>query len=314
MTGMSATGAPTRKVAYQRTDRIVRATSIAFSRSMILSQPPERILPRMLYGYISGAVETGTAHADARNAYADYSLVPSTLVDVAGRSQMRTLLGRTYDAPFGLPPIGGAAVAAFEGDIEMARACASANIPGCLSAASLTGSRTSAGRDRTRGFRAICRAIKTVSMPWSIGLRQRATTRSSSRWMYRCWQSREQCPQWLFDAVCADAAPHVRLRHASALAHRNARPYVLEARMMYFENIDATRGPPIFSKSLARNTADRDRLAWPHIAAIRARWTGKLVIKGILTAKMHVLHVNTVRTQWSCQTMAAANSIMRSRP
>jgi L-lactate dehydrogenase (cytochrome) len=52
--------------------------------------------------------------------------------------------------------------------------------------------------------------------------------------------------------------------------------------MPHFENMDAERGPPIFSRQL-RNVTGRDELSWDHIALIRKRWPGKLVIKGILS-------------------------------
>lgn len=286
MTQTSEPGASQRKVAYQRTDRDLSRALRPILALDDFEPAARRILPRMLYGYISGAVETGTAHADARSAYADYALVPSALVDVAGRSQTRTLLGRTYDAPFGLPPIGGAAVAAYDGDIEMARACAAANIPGCLSAASLTRledvrragpntwfqgylpgdqHRIDAMIDRVAaaGYDTL---VVTVDVP-VLGNRENNVRNGYStpfvltpRLMFDCGTH----PRWLLGTL--------------------ARTF-LKRGMMHFENIDATRGPPIFSKSLARNTADRDRLAWRHIAAIRHRWTGNLIIKGILTTE-----------------------------
>jgi L-lactate dehydrogenase (cytochrome) len=52
--------------------------------------------------------------------------------------------------------------------------------------------------------------------------------------------------------------------------------------MPYLENMEAERGPPILSGSLERNMQHRDRLSWPHVELIRGRWSGKLVLKGIL--------------------------------
>jgi L-lactate dehydrogenase (cytochrome) len=53
--------------------------------------------------------------------------------------------------------------------------------------------------------------------------------------------------------------------------------------MPHFENMDAERGPPIFSRNQKRNVVGRDELSWEHIALIRKRWPGRLVIKGILS-------------------------------
>jgi L-lactate dehydrogenase (cytochrome) len=64
---------------------------------------------------------------------------------------------------------------------------------------------------------------------------------------------------------------------------------VLNSGMPYFENLDAERGPPLFSGNLTRNSDGRDRLSWEHIAFIRRNWPGKLIIKGILSAEDAVL-------------------------
>jgi L-lactate dehydrogenase (cytochrome) len=52
--------------------------------------------------------------------------------------------------------------------------------------------------------------------------------------------------------------------------------------MPYFENSYATRGVAILSRGVARDFAERGHLDWTHVARIRARWAGKLVVKGIL--------------------------------
>src|ERR1019366_9150738 len=60
-----------------------------------------RLLPKFLYGYISGAAETDAALADNRRAFEEYGFVPRVLRDVSGRDQTTTLFGKTYAAPFG---------------------------------------------------------------------------------------------------------------------------------------------------------------------------------------------------------------------
>jgi L-lactate dehydrogenase (cytochrome) len=52
----------------------------------------------------------------------------------------------------------------------------------------------------------------------------------------------------------------------------------------HFENMDAAQGPPMFSRDFVRNMNSRDQLAWCHVEAIRHRWKGKLVVKGLLAA------------------------------
>jgi L-lactate dehydrogenase (cytochrome) len=242
-------------------------------------------LPRMLFGYISGAVETGAAFTAARSAYADYAFVPRTLVDVAMRSQARTLFGRNYAAPFGIAPMGGAALAAYDGDNALARAAAVQNIPACLSAASLTSLEAVRREGATLWFqgywpgdplridRMIARVLKagfdtlvlTVDVPVA-GNRENNVRNGYST------------PLVITPRLVCDS-----LAHPAWLLGTLART-LLTAGMPHFENLDAERGPPLFSGSVTRNAADRDRLTWQNIAAIRRNWPGKLIIKGILSA------------------------------
>jgi L-lactate dehydrogenase (cytochrome) len=243
-------------------------------------------LPRMLFGYISGAVESGAAFEAAKSAYADFAFLPRTLVDVAKRSQARDLFGRHYAAPFGIAPMGGAALAAYDGDNVLARAAAAKNIPACLSAASLTQLETVRRNGSTLWFqgywpgdqhridRMIDRVaaagfdtlVLTVDVPVS-GNRENNVRSGYSTPLAITPRLIRDCvthPSWLFGTLGRT---------------------MLRTGMPYFENLDTERGPPLFSSSLARNTADRDRLTWAHVAAIRQKWPSKLIIKGILSSE-----------------------------
>src|SRR5262249_16990282 len=57
----------------------------------VLEKPPRRRLPRMIYGFIAGAVETDAALRDNRRAFDEYGFVPRVLNDVSSRNQMTTL-------------------------------------------------------------------------------------------------------------------------------------------------------------------------------------------------------------------------------
>ena len=97
-----------------------------------------RRLPRPLFGYISGAAETGAARQDNRDALDAWRLVPNVLRGVEGRSTACTLLGESYAAPFGVAPMGLSALMARDGDVALARAAAAAGLPFVLSGSSLT--------------------------------------------------------------------------------------------------------------------------------------------------------------------------------
>src|SRR5882724_2943156 len=96
-----------------------------------------RRLPKMLYGYISGATESDAALRDNRRAFEEYGFVPLVLNDVSNREQTTTLFGKTYASPFGIPPMGSAALCAYRGDVVLAQAARATNVPMILSASSL---------------------------------------------------------------------------------------------------------------------------------------------------------------------------------
>src|SRR5262249_57857290 len=91
--------------------------------------PARRYLPRPMYGYVSGGAETNASLRANRAAFDDIALVPRVLVDVSARSTKTTLFGREYDAPFGIAPMGGSSMAAYQGDLVLPRLPPPPNIP-----------------------------------------------------------------------------------------------------------------------------------------------------------------------------------------
>src|SRR5688572_2308421 len=71
----------------------------------------QRFLPRPIFGYISGGVETDSSLRGNRTAFEELHFLPRILVNTRGRTQKRTLFGRAYDLPFGFPPMGGTSLA-----------------------------------------------------------------------------------------------------------------------------------------------------------------------------------------------------------
>src|SRR5271155_2596731 len=96
-----------------------------------------RLLPRLIHGFIAGGSETGAGVRDNHAAFQDYAFIPRVLVNVKVRAQRVSLFGRDYAAPFGIAPIGAAALCGYRADIALARAAAAAELPMVLSASSL---------------------------------------------------------------------------------------------------------------------------------------------------------------------------------
>jgi L-lactate dehydrogenase (cytochrome) len=242
-----------------------------------------RRLPRLIHGFVAGGAETEAGLRDNRAAFQDYAFIPQVLRNVAGRSQRTSLFGQDYATPFGIAPMGAADLCGYRADIAMARAAASAGLPMLVSAAGLT---------RLEDIRrecptAWCQLYIPGDAPRITAMVDRAGAAG-----YETLVVSADVP------VPANRDNNLRngfrlpiVPTAQVMADCALRPgwllgtllrTLLTGGMPHFENMDAVRGPPIFSKNQVRNTEKRDQLAWEHIALIRKRWPGKLVIKGIL--------------------------------
>jgi isopentenyl diphosphate isomerase/L-lactate dehydrogenase-like FMN-dependent dehydrogenase len=108
--------------------RLSRALNIEDLRAIA-----RRRLPRIVYEYLEGGSEDQVTLAANREVFEAIKFAPRTLVDVSHRSQKATLFGRVYECPIGIAPMGAAGLFWREGDIALARAARSANIPFVLS-------------------------------------------------------------------------------------------------------------------------------------------------------------------------------------
>ena len=251
-----------------------------------LEPAARRHLPRPLFGYVAGDVETGLAARGTRAAFEELRFVPRVLVDTSTRSTKTTLFGQVYDAPFGIAPMGISAMMAYRGDLVLARAAAAANIPAIMSATSLIPMEDVAREAPGTWFQAylpgekpridliVDRAaaagfgtlVVTVDVP-ILGNRENNLRTGFSTPLRPtprlAWDGITR-PTWLIGT-----ALRTLLRHG----------------MPHFENAITGRGAPIIARDVSREFGRRDGLDWSHIAYIRERWTGRLVIKGILAAE-----------------------------
>lgn len=245
-----------------------------------------RRLPKLLYGYVAGAAETGFSLRDNRAAFDEWGFVPRILANVSGREQETTLFGRTYAAPFGIAPMGAAALCAYRADLALARAASAMNVPMVLSAASLIKLEEVRRAGATSWFQAympgdLLRIAPLVDRVAAAGYDTFVVTGDVPVPANRENNVRNhyQIPMAVTPKVVRDS-----LTHPGWLLGILART-LLRHGMPYLENMDADRGPPIFSKSVMRNITQRDELAWEHVEFIRRRWKGNLVVKGVLSAE-----------------------------
>ena len=240
-------------------------------------------LPHPLYTYISSAAETSATLRDNRVAFQNWRLIPRVLRGVSNRTTVTGLLGQTFDAPFGIAPMGISALMAYDGDRLLARAAAKQNIPMILSGSSLTtmekvfdinpdcwfqaylpgeNDKILALIDRVKraGFKTLVLTVDTAVLA-NRENNLRAGFSTPLRFTPKTIWEFATHPRWVLGTFG-------RTLIASGMPH--------------FENSHATRGAPIMSRNVARDFGRKDHLNWDHLELIRDHWKGKLVVKGVL--------------------------------
>ena len=243
-------------------------------------------LPRPVFAYVSGAVEDNLAYRANRDAFDERSFVPRILVDVSKRSTAATLFGHEYAAPFGIAPMGVAALSAYRGDLVLARAAREANIPMVMSGSSLIRLEEVAkenpaawfqaylpgetaritpliDRVAAAGFRTLMVTVDVAVLPSRENNVRAGFTLPLRPSLRLAWDGISH-PRWLFGTAFATI-----VRHG----------------MPHFENSFAERGAPVLARNVERDFSKRDHLSWAHLEQIRRQWKGTLVVKGILSAE-----------------------------
>jgi len=273
------------------TASVVRKKTVSLSKKMQRYRALEdfehearRRLPRMLYGFISGVAETNAALQNNRKSFEQIAFRPRVLTNVSSRSTRATLFGKDYAAPFGIAPMGASALCAFRGDLVLARAAAASQIPMIMSASSLIRLEEIREAAPAAWYQAywpgdvdrIAPALKRVA---AAGFETLVVTTDVPLPANRENNVRNgfQLPIALTPQVVWDIASH------PGWLLRTLLQTLMRHGMPHFENMEATRGPPVFSSNLARNASMRDQLSWEHIAFIRRLWKGPLLLKGILS-------------------------------
>ncbi len=246
-----------------------------------------RHLPRPILGYVAGGAEDNVALNAAAAAYRQWAFVPRVLVDVSQRSQQVELFGETYSSPFGIAPMGISALIAYEGDLALARAAEAANIPMIVSSTALTRLEdVRAAAPRSTWFQAYlpgdaAKIDAMVQRVQNAGYRTLVLTVDVATLPSRENNVRVGFTMPLRPSVRLAWDGIVRPRWTVGTLLRT----LLKSGMPHFENSSATRGVPIFSSAAVREFGARDTLSWTHVDQIRRTWSGKLVLKGVLSAQ-----------------------------
>jgi L-lactate dehydrogenase (cytochrome) len=243
----------------------------------------KRHLPRPLFSYVSGGVEDFVTLRDNRAAFAEWGLLPRVLVGVGSRTSSVELLGKTYTQPFGIGPMGISAMTAYRGDVVLARCAKDASIPMVVSGSSLIRMEEIVAANPDAWFQAylpgdVVRIDPLVDRIAAAGYRTLMLTVDTP-----ATPNREHN---LRNGFTSPLRPSLRLAWDGMTRPRwlcgTFLPTLARHGMPHFENSYAERGVAMLSRGVMRDFGERGHLDWTHVARIRARWQGKLVIKGIM--------------------------------
>jgi len=244
--------------------------------------PARRLLPRPIYGFISGGVETNASREGNRAAFSEYQFLPRVLVDTRARNQRTTLFGRTYDLPFGFPPMGGTSLAAYMGDFALAKVAAELNTVMIQSGASLMPMEKVREVGPTAWFQAYLPGDPQIITPLveraqragfevlvlTVDVQVSANRENNVRAGYS--SPMKPRPRLAWDCM-------VRPRWLFGTFGRTLMNYG----MPHLENLGYPRIPIV--GNLDRQGRSRDGLSWQHVELMRKLWKGKLVLKGVLS-------------------------------
>ena len=247
-------------------------------------EPARRFLPRPIFGYASGGVETNSARDRSRAAFAEWEFLPRVLVNTRARQQKTTVFGRAYDLPFGFPPMGGTTLAAYMGDRVLAQVAAELNTIMIQSGASLMPMERVREVGPTAWFQAYLPGEREIIVP----LVERAQRAGFDTLVLtvdvQVPANRENNVRSGYNSPLK---PTLRLAWDCFLRPRWTFGVfgrtVLEHGMPHLENMGFPRIPVLGYAERPRMA--RDALSWEHVELMRKLWKGKFVLKGVLSPR-----------------------------
>ncbi|MEM7462519.1 MAG: alpha-hydroxy acid oxidase [Pseudomonadota bacterium] len=249
-----------------------------------LDDPAKSYLPWALWEFASTGTERNVSRDGNRRVFDDLWLQPRVLKDVSKRSIAQNLFDKTYDMPFGIPPMGASAVFGFEADLNFARAARAANIPFVMSGSALVPMEKVAEANPEVWFQAYVEANRdSISLladrVWEAGIRNLVITVDVPVPGNRAANYRRgfEYPMRPNLKILLDGLLHPRWLTGTFFRT------LLASGMPHIENYGTLERIPIISAKVKQRSHVRDALDWEDIKWLRGRWKGKLLLKGVLS-------------------------------
>jgi L-lactate dehydrogenase (cytochrome) len=252
-------------------------------------QVAKRRLPRMMFDFIDGASGDESLR-DLNSAMIDHiRLMPRVLIDISERAMSTSILGQETGLPFGIAPMGMCALSWPGADFSLAREAAKRHIPLCVSTASSMALEQvielAEGHawfqlyaDQSNGFvdelidRAIAADYKALILTVDVPIPSVRTRDKRNGFSFPMNWGASQI--W-------DFASHPRWSLETAL-------HAIQHQMPQPMNYTTSSQKTTFVRNASRAGAD-----WHFLVALRDRWPGKLVVKGVQSVE-DALRIKTI--------------------
>jgi isopentenyl diphosphate isomerase/L-lactate dehydrogenase-like FMN-dependent dehydrogenase len=246
-----------------------------------LRRSAQRRLPRIFFDYIDGgAFSEGTMHNNVRG-FSRYDLVQRALATTEQQDLTTSYLGWSVAAPFMLGPVGYLGLYARDGDLAAARSAQLAGIPFCLSTFSIASlADVRAASTGPLAFQlyvlddlAICDEL--LDRAEALGVETVFVTVDTSVTSVRERDLRNGFRSLTRVSPALAAQLVLKPRWLASVMGRG-----LPSARGFDHRPDFGKGALEQAGNLSRRI--RKNLAWEDMVWLRQRWTGKLVLKGIL--------------------------------